>query len=247
MPDISVQLYTVRDALAADFDGTLAALAGYGYTLVEPYAFVDFLEELRTGLPAHGLAAPTTHVGLLDGDQASIFAAATELDISTLIVPSVNRARWLSQDETEIRAIAQELNAAAVKAAEYGLRVGYHNHEFELTSKINGRHALEVMADHLDSEVVLEIDTYWAYAGGADVPGLLERLGNRVVALHIKDGDGSLDTKKQVPVGSGSLPVWDFMAAAPHALRVVELDDTEGDVVDATRASRDYLLSGAGA
>jgi sugar phosphate isomerase/epimerase len=75
------------------------------------------------------------------------------------------------------------------------------------------------------------------------VPALLTRLGERVVALHIKDGDGTLDTSKQVPVGSGVLPVWDIIAAAPQALRVVELDDTEIDVLDAIRASREFLLA----
>ncbi len=81
---------------------------------------------------------------------------------------------------------------------------------------IDGRHALEVFADQLAPEVVLEVDTYWAYAGGADVPALLRRLGERVVALHIKDGDGTLDTKKQVPVGSGVIPIADIIAAAPE-------------------------------
>ena len=75
------------------------------------------------------------------------------------------------------------------------------------------------------------------------MPALLSRLGDRVVALHIKDGDGSLDTSKQVPVGSGVLPVWDIIAAAPEALRVVELDDSQTDLLEAVRASREFLLS----
>jgi sugar phosphate isomerase/epimerase len=87
------------------------------------------------------------------------------------------------------------------------------------------------------------VDTYWAYAGGADVPALLARLGERVVALHIKDGDGTLDTSKQVPVGSGVVPVWDIISAAPEALRVVELDDSETDLLEAVRASREFLLA----
>ena len=95
-------------------------------------------------------------------------------------------------------------------------------------------------------DVVLEVDTYWAYAGGADVPALLGRLGDRVVALHVKDGDGTLDTFGQVAVGSGSLPIWDIIAAAPDALRVVELDDSAGDVFDALRDSRTYLTHGPG-
>ena len=101
-----------------------------------------------------------------------------------------------------------------------------------------------MLADRLTPEVVLEVDTYWAYAGGADVPALITRLGDRVVALHLKDGDGSLDTSKQVPLGSGVLPVWDIVAAAPDALRVVELDDSETDLLEAVRAGREFLLAG---
>jgi sugar phosphate isomerase/epimerase len=240
--NLSVQLYTVRTAMADDFDGTLKQVAAFGYTQVEPFGFINFLPQLREGLPQHGLSAPTAHVGLLAGDQDAIFAAAKELGIETVIDPHVPEARW--QTEDDVRQIAAEINAAARKGADSGLRVGYHNHSHELRSMIGGRHALEVFADHLDPEVVLEVDTYWAFAGGADVVPLLERLGERVVALHIKDGDGSLDTKNQVAVGAGSLPVWDYMAAAPDALRVVELDDSEDDLVDAVRASREYLIAG---
>jgi sugar phosphate isomerase/epimerase len=243
--NLSVQLYTVRSAMAEDFDGTLEQVAGFGYTQVEPFQFIKFLPELRDGLGKHGLSAPTAHVGLLTGDQDAIFAAAQELGITTVIEPHVPEARW--QTEEDVRQVAAELNAAAEKAAALGLRVGYHNHSHELRAMVNGRHALEVAADHLAPEVVLELDTYWAVAGGADVVPLLGRLGDRVVALHIKDGDGSLDTKKQVPVGAGSLPVWDFITAAPDALVVVELDDSEGDLVDAVRESRSFLTGGEGA
>ena len=140
-------------------------------------------------------------------------------------------------------ATAEALNAAAEQAAQHGLRVGYHNHHFELESRIDGPHALEVFADRLSLDVLLEVDTYWAYAGGADVPALLARLGTRVAALHVKDGDGTLDTSKQVAVGSGTLPIRDILAAALDALRVVELDDTTGDIMEAVAASRSYLAS----
>lgn len=241
MSELSVQLYTVRDALAQDFDGTLGKLAGFGFTQVEPFALLNFADELRNGLARNGLTAPTTHMHLLDEDQDAIFALAAELGIQTVIEPYVDPDRW--QTEADVSEIASELNAAATKAADHGVEVGYHNHHFELESKISGVHALEVLADRLEPAVVLEVDTYWAYAGGADVPALLSRLGDRVVALHIKDGDGTLDTSKQVPVGSGVLPVWDFIAAAPEALRVVELDDSQTDLLEAVRASREFLLS----
>jgi sugar phosphate isomerase/epimerase len=167
-------------------------------------------------------------------------AAAAELGIGTVVQPWVEPKRWAAADG--IRRLADELNAASVRAAGRGLRVGYHNHQFELESRVDGRHGLEAFADHLAPEVVLEVDTYWALAGGADVPALLRRIGTRVVALHLKDGDGSLDTKRQVALGRGILPIAAVLEAAPHALRVVELDDTDGDLVAAVRASRDALL-----
>ena len=244
--DLSVQLYTVRTALADDFVGTLGRLAEIGFTRVEPFAFVAFADQLREGLAAHGLAAPTAHVGLLSGNQDEIFALAKELGIETVIDPFVDPARW--QDAKEIASIAHQLNAAAEKAAELGLRVGYHNHWFELESSFDGKHGLEVLADNLAPEVVLEVDTYWAYVGGADVPALLGRLGDRVVAVHVKDGDGTRNTKKQVPAGSGVVPIWDILDATPAAaLRVIEFDDSEGDLVDGVAASRAYLLAGKGA
>ena len=241
MAELSVQLYTLRKALEQDFNGTLQKLAGFGFTHVEPFQLPAFADQLRTGLRANGLTAPTTHVHLLDGNQDEICELAAELGIQTIIEPYVDPTRW--EAEGDVSEIASELNEVAQKAARYGLTVGYHNHHFELESKISGVHALEVFADRLAPEVVLEVDTYWAYAGGADVPALLKRLGDRVVALHLKDGDGTLDTKKQVAVGSGVVPVRDIIAAAPDALRVVELDDSESDLLEAVRASRQFLLA----
>ena len=241
MSELSVQLYTLRKALEQDFDGTLQRLVGFGFTEVEPFQLPALADRLRTGLRQNGLAAPTTHVGLLSGNQDEICELAVELGIQTIIEPYVDPARW--QAEADINEIASELNEAAQTAARYGLRVGYHNHHFELESKISGVHALEVFADRLAPEVVLEVDTYWAYAGGADVPALLKRLGDRVVALHLKDGDGTLDTAQQVAVGSGVLPIWEIIAAAPDALRVVELDDSKTDLFEAVAASRDFLLA----
>ena len=243
--DLSVQLYTVRNALAEDFDGTLERIAGYGFRQVEPFGFTKYLDGLRK-LGQHGLSAPTTHMGLVaDADLDAIFAAAVELGIGTVIEPAIREPHW--QTAEDIKSTADQLNAAAEKAADHGLRVGYHNHWWELESRIDGKHGLEVLADHLAPEVGLEVDTYWANAGGADVPALLGRLGDRVFALHIKDGDGTLDTKKQVAVGAGVLPVWDFIDAKPDALRVVELDDSSGDLLTAVRDSRAYLSAGKGA
>ncbi|MEO8907753.1 MAG: sugar phosphate isomerase/epimerase [Microbacteriaceae bacterium] len=238
---LSVQLYTVREALQEDLPGTLARLAEVGFTQVEPFAFTNF-PGLGAGLAAAGLTAPTTHVHLLGGDvdQAAVFDEARTLGIETVIEPYVTPEFW--QKAADVTATATALNAAAKIAAEYGIRVGYHNHNHEFESIIDGRPALEVFADQLDDAVVLELDTYWVAVGGQDPTAVLKRLGSRVVALHIKDGPGTKDNKDQVAVGNGSMPVRAIIDAAPDALRVIELDDSRGDRFQAVADSYAYLV-----
>lgn len=206
---------------------------------MEPYGFVDRAERMADALTEYGLSAPTAHAALLRDDRVPIYSAARRLGVTTLIVPMVEAERWQTADD--IKGIARDLNRVAAEAADHGFTVGYHNHHFELELKLGGVHVLEVLADHLADEVVLEMDTYWAAVGGADVPALLARLGDRVKALHVKDGDRSRNNKAQVAVGDGVIPVRDILAAAPNALRVVELDDFDGDIFDPVAKSFRFL------
>lgn len=237
---LSVQLYTIREALSEDVDASLSRIAEIGYKQVEPFAFQKFFDGLAAGLPKYGLTAPTTHTSLVDADVDEVLGAAKELGVSCVITPFTDPEQWTSSEG--IAGIASQLNAAAERAAALGMTVGYHNHWFELESRIDGKHGLEVLADNLAPEVMLELDTYWAQVGGADVPALLGRLGDRVQAIHIKDGDGTRDNLKQVAVGRGSIPVWDFINAATNLkYGVVELDDSAGDRFVAIADSFDYL------
>ena len=241
--DLAIQLYTVRRALADDLDATLADLAAIGFRAVEAFDLPTYGARLPDALGRAGLTCPSVHAGVLEHlDEALDGAEAVRAGL--VVQPWTDPARWDSAED--IRAIADALNGAADAAAARRLRIGYHNHHFELASRIDGRHALEVFADALSPTVVLEIDAYWAFAGGADVPALVRRLGDRVTALHLKDGDGTLDTSRQVAAGRGVVPLRDVVAAAPSAaLRVVELDDTSGDLRAAIAASREYLLEPA--
>jgi sugar phosphate isomerase/epimerase len=92
---------------------------------------------------------------------------------------------------------------------------------------------------------VLEVDTYWAAAGGADVPALLTSLGGKVRALHVKDGDLATDASGQVPAGQGRAPVDEVLAAAPAALRVIEFDQYAGDIFEGIAASFAYVTGAA--
>lgn len=239
----SLQLYTVRGPLEEDLDGTVKRVAELGFTAVEPYNFVATADTLAAALAANGLTAPSGHAPLLRADQDEIFQAAKKLGIGTVIDPHVDSARWTT--ESDVKATADALNAAAAKGAEYGITVGYHNHEFELENRIGGRSALEVMAEHLDPQVVLEVDTYWAAVGGEEPVALIERLGDRVRFIHIKDGPLTKEDKDQVAVGSGKMPIREIIAAAKHLeAGVVELDDFNGDIFDAVGDSLTYLKAG---
>ena len=238
----SIQLYTLRDAIQEDLEGTIRRVAEIGFTQVEPYNFVATAKELGAALKENGLTAPSGHAPLLSQDQDQIFAAARDLGITTVIDPFIAADRW--QTAEDIQATAAALNAAAKKGAEYGIRVGYHNHQWELESIIEGRTALEYFADLLDPELVLEVDTYWVAVGGQDPVEILTKLGDRVKLIHIKDGPLTTDTKAQQPAGQGQVPVLDVIAAAKSLeVGVVEFDDYAGDIFEGINESLSFLMA----
>src|SRR5699024_5819014 len=113
--------------------------------------------DLRPLLAEFGLDAPSSHVSLLDAeDPGRVFAVAAGLVVGTVIQPYWDRRAW--DREEDIRATAERLNALAPLASEAGLRVGYHNHEFEARPIFDGRCGLEVLVGRLDPRVVLELD-----------------------------------------------------------------------------------------
>jgi sugar phosphate isomerase/epimerase len=219
---VALQLYTVRDALAGDRAGVLRRLAGFGYRTVEPYDVLTDPDVLRAELDAAGLGVCSVHTRPFGDDAEAAFRGARTVGAGTVIVPFIPPERYADADS--VRAVASELNEAAKRASQHGLRLGYHNHDFELSSLIGGRPALEVLAGQLDPEVILEVDTYWAAVGGQSVPELLGRLGPRVRYLHVKDGPVTKDDP-MTAVGAGRMPVEEIMAAARSAeWHVVELD-----------------------
>ena len=238
--EISVQLYSVREAIAEDLPAAIARIAELGFTQVEPWGFVDKVELFREALTGNNLSAPSAHARLvLAEDVQPIFTAAAALGVRTLIDPMVPAERWTSRED--VQTTADRLTELAGQAADHGLTIGYHNHWWELSQQIDGRPALEVFADLLDERVVLEVDTYWAAVGGVPAPELLGRLGERVRFLHVKDGPITDDPKAQLPAGTGAMDVPAVLAAAPDALRVIEFDDYAGDIFAGLAASLAYL------
>jgi sugar phosphate isomerase/epimerase len=236
----SVQLYSVRDSIAADLPAAVARLAEIGFEHVEPYGFADRVDEFERAFRASGVTAPSGHAPVIDSDDPDRhFEAAVRLGIGTVIDPFIPSERW--QDHGDVARIADRVNQLAERAATFGLSFGYHNHDWELGNLIGGRPALLEFVDRLGDAVVLEIDTFWAAVGGVDTPALLAALGDRVTFIHVKDGPLTMDTSAQLPAGRGDVDVASILAAAPDAVRVVEFDAYSGDVFSGIAASLAWL------
>ncbi|MGV9778169.1 sugar phosphate isomerase/epimerase family protein [Streptosporangium sp. NPDC003464] len=238
MSPLAVQLYSVREQAAVDRRAVLRRIAEIGYGAVEPYdAHLD-PDGLAADLEATGLRACSAHAPLLDERRAAALAAAVRIGADTVIVPAAP-AEWFA-DRDGLERAARTLNGAAREAADLGLRLGYHNHWWELEQRVDGRPALEALEELLDPEVLLEVDVYWAATGGTDPSALLARLGRRVRHLHVKDGPATKEGP-MTAVGAGEVPIVEALVAAPDAVRIVELDHCATDMVEALAASHAYL------
>jgi len=260
---IGLQLYTIRDDIAADPLRALERVAQLGFRSVEPYGLPALADTFVAGLAASGLAAPSAHASIIGRDPAAppelraTLDAAERLGVRTVIEPSTPAAAWLHGDR--IQRMADTLNAAAEAGADRGIRIGYHNHDGELRARAGGMSALEHFAGLLDPRIVLEIDAYWVLAGGEPLLPLLGRLADRIRFLHVKDGllEGDLAAQPaagtgappahlagQVDAGTGVVPLEEALAALPgleHA--IVEFDAYTGDLERGITAGRDFLLA----
>ena len=236
----SVQLYTLRDALDVDLPGTIARVAEIGFTQVEPYGFVDKVDALEKALSENNLVATTGHAHFIGEDAKPILEAAKRLGIKTLIDPFTLPEEW--KDVSRIDYFASELNRISAEAKDHGIRIAYHNHYWELAERVGDEIAFDYFIDKLSPEVVIELDAFWCEVGGVSAPEYLKKHGDRIVAIHVKDGtkDGNLDN--QVPAGTGEIPIREILAAAPHALPVIEFDFYKGgDVFDGIAQSLKYV------
>jgi sugar phosphate isomerase/epimerase len=232
---LSVQLYSLRELCEKDRDEALRRVAGFGYTAVEPFRPAEDPTGFRALADELGLSVPSVHAGGLirEAERDAMLEATAVLGAGLAVLPAGIPPEDFASAEGLDRA-AGLLNTLSEQARSHGIRIGYHNHWWEFENRVPGpdgepRFGLEALADRLDPEVALEVDTYWAAVGGADdVPALLGRLGDRVAALHVKDGP-MVKGEPHTALGAGRMPIPEILAAAPpDALRVVELDDCAG-------------------
>jgi sugar phosphate isomerase/epimerase len=140
----------------------------------------------------------------------------------------------------------RRVNEAAELAAGRGMTIAYHNHFAEFSQHFDGVQAYDLLRAQLDDRVVFELDAYWAQMGGADAAEVLQRLGERVRLVHIKDGPAvSYEDDIMVPIGEGRID-WTRTLTAPSGLRwhIVELERLNVETFEALRRSYAYLVGG---
>lgn len=210
---IGIQLYTVGADAAKDLDGTLKALSAIGYRSVESAGFLGRTPaQFRAALDAAGLACPSTHIqgrggaNSFSGDLGKLGEALTTIGVKTAVMvvpylpdrldqrPASGEDVWdwlrrvmsqLTADDYKMNADFLNAKAAGLKAA--GIKVGYHNHNFEL-APVGSTTGLEILLKNTDpSLVTFEMDLGWVAAAGADPAALLNKHRGRFTMVHIKD------------------------------------------------------------
>jgi len=201
---VGLQLYTVRDQMKADFEGTLARVAEIGYKEVEFAGYFDHSPaDVRAILDRHGLSAPSTHIAL-----GEIDAWKASLDTAKAVGHDYIVAPWIPEEKRKTlddwKKVADVFNRAAQMAHDAGLQFAYHNHDFEFP-KIDGQVPYDLLLQSTDPRLVqLEIDLYWITKAGQDPLAYFARWPGRVPLVHVKDSAGPPE-HKMVDVGQGKI------------------------------------------
>jgi sugar phosphate isomerase/epimerase len=254
---ISIQLYTVRDQLAIDFQGTLNALAEIGYRRVEHAGFVGrTVAQFKAGLDAAGLRATSGHVSIPQPFDAAAWNAALQdaltLESRYIVHPFFGidfGTGAVARDTATWAAFAHDLNQAGRMARRVGLRLGYHNHNWEFFRLTDdpSRTAFDVLVEETDPRYVhFELDLFWSFRGAHDPVDIVDRIDGRVRQYHVKDMNqaGSFED-----VGQGLIDFARIFRAQQAEEYIVERDDagtpprTPAQALDTARVGYEYLAN----
>ena len=235
---IGVQLYTVRDAYKADPLGTLQMISALGFNEVEMIGLNDHKPaEIKGWLDGLGLKARSGHLGdwtiRAEGGMDDLAA----LGASYAVIP------WLPVEQrTEWEALGAKLNSLGELAKARGLKLAYHNHDFEFLPS-GGKLPYDILRATTDPALVwFELDVYWATHGGQNAVTMMNRDPSRFRLLHLKDmgKDGSM-----APVGKGIIDFKSVLAMAhKNGVEFVFVEhDNPANPFDSINQSIKYLRS----
>ena len=243
---IGLQLYTVRKEMQEDFEGTLNRVAAVGFREVEFAGYFDRTPgQVKKALSDSGLKSPSAHVVLktLSGELGKAIDAAKTIGHRYLVLGYLFPGERKSADD--YRRLAALLNEAGESCRKAGLRLAYHNHDFEFAT-LDGQVPYDLLLKETDPGLVkLELDLYWISKAGRRPEEYFDKYPGRFELFHVKDMDGT-PRRSFTEVGRGTI---DFkrifgrsgQAGVKHYF--VEQDETPGPALDSAKISYEYLRS----
>jgi len=236
--EYGIQLYSVRDLTEKNMEEALRQVSELGYKFVEFAGFFGIpAEEIKGMLDKYGLKVSGTHTGWKEIAEhfEETVAYHKAIGNKNIIIPGGDFS-----DQKKLDALIDMINEFQPKLAAEGITLGYHNHHKEFLPNKDGSNIEDQLIYR--TNVMLEIDTYWAYVGMKDPIALLDRLGDRVKVIHIKDGDAE---GNGTPLGMGTAPVADVYAKAIEMglPMVVESETCNPDGMTEAKICIEYLKS----
>ena len=221
---IGLELYSVREALKQDLEGTVRAVAQMGYQCVEFYApYFDWTEgqakQMRKLLDDLGIRCYSTH----NSEQYFSRDNIHRMRDLNLMLGSKYVVMASSQPKPGLdgwKAVAEELNTAADELAPSGLVPGYHNHQPEFTP-VQGVRPMEILAKSTRPAVVLQLDVGTCLEAGSDPAAWIRDNPGRIRSLHLKDWSADPNKGFKVLFGEGDAK-WSSIFKAAESVGGVE-------------------------
>ena len=214
---IGLELYSVREALKLDLEGTVRAVAQLGYQCVEFYAsYYDWTEaqtkQMRKLLDDLGIRCYSTH------NDEKYFSAENISRARDMNLTLGSKYMVMAYTEPKSgpdgwKGIADELNSAAERLEPSGLKVGYHNHQAEW-KPVEGVRPMEVLAKNTKASVMLQLDVGTCLDAGADPVAWIRANPGRIHSLHLKDWSPDPAIRYRALFGEGSADWKNIFAAA---------------------------------
>ena len=234
--EYGLQMYSVRDITQDDLAGAVAKVAKIGYKLIEFAGFFGHsAQEVTAMLEENGVRVSGTHTSINDliQDYEGTLAFHKAIGNKYYIIPGHDLSTKAKLDE-----FIDNVNKFQPLLAEQGITLCYHNHDHEFKPNLDG----QIIYDELlaRTNIGLEIDTFWAYAGGKDPIAMMEQLKDRLHFIHIKDGYAD---RRGEPLGRGTAPVKAVYekAKAMGIPMIVESETLTPDGLTEAKICFDYL------
>jgi sugar phosphate isomerase/epimerase len=212
MGNVGLQFWSINEAAGKDLLGTIEKVAAMGYSGAQFAGFGDHTaEEVKAKMDEVGIKAAGAHVQLelLENELEETLKFHETIENDLIIVPFLGEERRTTAEDYE--KIAVILSDIGEKLHARGFTLAYHNHDFEF-DVFNGKTGFEIIFGNTDpNHVKMELDCYWAAYAGHDPLEVIKEYADRVVSLHIKDKRVEGDQQVSTELGTGTLPLDDYV------------------------------------